>query len=71
MNEGYLSEDDQKKYREYVNSLYLPVIVRCKDCKYNPSNGTMAELLPYYFPCKSIPREDNYFCADGERKDGR
>lgn len=46
-----------------------PMLVRCKDCKHNPSNGAMTELLPYQFPCKCIPREDSYFCADGELKD--
>lgn len=47
-----------------------PKIVRCKDCKYSPSNGAMTELLPSYLACKSVPRMEDYFCADGEPKDG-
>lgn len=44
-------------------------LIRCKDCMFNPCNGVMmVEQLPHQLPCKKIPREDNYYCADAEPK---
>jgi hypothetical protein len=41
-----------------------PQIVRCKDCKHwEQSNG--------HCPFNSIFTNDDWFCADGERKEGR
>lgn len=43
-------------------------VVRCKDCKYSAvdyENMRYCKLVTYY---NHVP--DDWFCADGERKDG-
>ena len=42
-------------------------IVQCKECKFWAGNGIRVEDIPYYAPCKTIPRNAEYFCADGAR----
>ena len=54
----------------------LPEIVRCKDCKYRSFYCTEATdgttLYECHHPCaNSVPRPGYWFCADGERKEGR
>ena len=46
----------------------LPVVVRCKDCKYAPGNKEgytckIRDILGMY-----MKNPDYFFCADGERK---
>lgn len=54
---------------EEMESLGAERLIRCKDCMFNPCNGAvMVEQLPSQLPCKKIPREDNYYCADAEPK---
>lgn len=43
-------------------------IVRCKDCKHDPSNAYPPEELPYWYPCKNGMRDQDWFCAYGERR---
>lgn len=50
---------------EYVKQ---PEIVRCKDCKYDPSTGYPKEELPYWYPCKNGMRDQDWFCGYGERR---
>ena len=45
-----------------------PEIVRCKDCKYDPSTGYPKEELPYWYPCKNGMRDQDWFCGYGERR---
>lgn len=44
-------------------------IVRCKDCKHrDPENGECDSGHGIQW---QLPRSDDWFCADGERKEGR
>ena len=61
--------------KEYIIKIDHPYtdgmteLIRCKDCMFNPCNGVMmVEQLPSQLPCKKIPREANYYCADAEPK---
>ena len=42
-------------------------IVRCKDCKWRNNCATSSKWLP----CMSNRYDDNWFCADGERKESK
>ena len=42
-------------------------VVRCKDCKWHDN----ADDSPKYLPCMEMKTNPNWFCADGERKEGR
>ena len=48
----------------------MPEIVRCKDCKWNSGYGR--GMYACFCTCYKTgsPHKDNWFCADGERKDG-
>lgn len=37
-------------------------VVRCKDCKWRHTKACIYEFI------KAVPREDNDFCSDGERR---
>ncbi len=41
-------------------------VVRCKDCHWR----TGLEEHTAWHPCDEMAVNDNWFCADGERKDG-
>lgn len=41
-------------------------VVRCKDCKYWKDQSE----TPKWLPCSEIRTNGNWFCADGERRDG-
>ena len=47
-----------------------PEIVRCGECKYN--SGRCQGLYIQFVTCyrTGIPHKENWFCADGERRDG-
>ena len=45
-------------------------LVRCRDCKNWVGNGVDISEFLYWLPCKSEMRGPDYFCADGERRDG-
>lgn len=55
-------------YEPNGNPKDMVEIVRCKDCKYDPRNNSSPEELPYWFPCKNGMRDQNWFCAEGERQ---
>ena len=40
-------------------------LVRCKDCKWR----TGLEMDDSWHPCDEVAVNDNWYCADGERKD--
>ena len=71
----YNNENKRQVYADAIELLKSqPQVVRCDDCKhYNELGGYCAyswqyqanKLHPYGFPC-----EPDWFCADGERKDG-
>ena len=64
-----------------LEALRQPEIIRCKDCKHRPikpndyENGFDLEFPDGKCPCKcadgwySWYPADNWFCADGERKE--
>ena len=41
-------------------------LVRCKDCKWNSGKPNTP-----YCQIRSEPHRNDWFCADGERKEGR
>ena len=43
-------------------------LIRCRDCKYAPSNGYPPEELPYLYPCKNLMRDQDWFCGYGKHK---
>ena len=49
----------------------LPVVVRCKDCKYCFAEGFVREhnICDKHEGIQGQP--DDWFCADGERKEGQ
>ena len=42
-------------------------LIRCKDCKFQVDRGRRYPECDKHF----LWAEDNWFCADGERKEGR
>ena len=44
-------------------------VVRCKDCKYW-DNGYLNYYVHPWLPCMDIRTDGNWFCANGERKEG-
>ena len=47
------------EYAENLPTVDAVPVVRCKDCKYFKT-----------WLCQNEDNSDNWFCADGERKDG-
>ena len=62
MREFIVSEDFHPEVRGYAE------LVRCKDCKYWEQYSD----VPQIGNCPVLDRNerDNWFCANGERKDG-
>ena len=50
----------------------LPVVVRCKDCKHfdETQRGKEREENRHYV-CDDFNPTDDWYCADGEHKEGR
>lgn len=48
----------------------VEAVVRCKDCKWNSGYGR--GMYVCFCTCykTGTPHKDDWFCADGERKDG-
>lgn len=44
-----------------------PELVRCKDCRWRANHGATSTK---WLPCMDNRYDDNWFCADGERKEG-
>lgn len=72
--EGKVMADLEKAYEEGSSLWPEPPkqetkqdIVQCKECKFWVGNGIKVEDIPYYAPCKTIPRNAEYFCADGAK----
>jgi len=42
-------------------------VVRCKDCIYR--NDTEKGKALMWLPCEEVRKGDNWFCAEGERRD--
>lgn len=69
MKEFIVRVIDPEEIQWYEEEPEIPELVRCKDCKHRD---------PEDFKCDcghdihwELPRPDNWFCADGERKEGR
>lgn len=63
--EKLLKEQETQKFfvDESGKITPLPVVVRCKDCKWRGTNACF---------CKARDDvRDNWFCSEGERKEGR
>lgn len=64
-------DDDEKK--KDIHGGYPLIgprieLIRCKDCKYDPSNAYPQEELPYWYPCKNEMRDQDWFCGYGKHK---
>lgn len=60
---GYFSDNQGRDYDEVLRMAIESLstdkveVVRCKDCKWNT-----------HYPFCDIDRDDDFFCADGERE---
>jgi hypothetical protein len=68
----YEDEFDWTKRPEWCPLKEQPKIVQCKDCKYGVKSPTF-QYYPEVTWCNkySTSHNDEWFCADGERKEGR
>ena len=71
---------EQEKQKFFVDAsgkiTPLPVVVRCKDCKHRGKIGkcvvaSIAAEKDYKYPICMLDNRGEWFCADGERKEGR
>jgi hypothetical protein len=53
-----------------VGGKIMRELVRCKDCKYWESEDEQ-DKQPSWLPCVAIQTRSDFFCADGESKEGR
>ena len=60
-----LKEIDYKEYEQTISPLRdVECVVRCKDCKHGEAYDDGGVI------CEAIWHDDNWYCADGKRKDG-
>ena len=61
---SFLTKEQAEQFRDAFKN--LTVVVRCKDCK------NLGYTNSHWF-CKWLNRcvDEDWFCADGERKEGR
>ena len=59
-----LSQEGKDRLMMYIQGMVHPVqeLIRCKDCKHHSEAGFCGYNDIYPWP------EDDWFCADGERK---
>ena len=63
------------EYREYIVNLSgnwlgkLTEIVRCRDCKHRDPEDKKCDYGGMAVQGLFFPRPDDWFCADGERRD--
>lgn len=50
-----------------INAVDAVPVVRCRDCQWFDANG---DYYDAYCDKNGISVEEDFFCADGERKDG-
>lgn len=78
MKEFIIRVTDPEEIQWYEEEPEIPELVRCKDCKHKPVKGELGIEFPdYKCPCQnsdddwySYMPDDDWFCADGERKEG-
>ena len=46
----------------------VEAVVRCRDCRFHKDEGER-DSVPAWLPCAEIETADDWFCADGKRKD--
>ena len=70
-NNPFIDETkDSQAYQLALGALRQPQIVRCKDCKWNSGYGR-GMYVCFCTCCKTgTPHKDDWFCADGEPKEG-
>ena len=70
LNEQYeiLQNEISNRWKtEYMNKkVDMVEVVRCKDCKHGESGA-----CGYGIDCDGVWHDDDWFCADGERNEGR
>ena len=69
MNEYIIELPKGTLLKDVSNLPLVGRLVRCKDCKYYVGNGADISKLPYWYPCKNMEREQDWFCANGEPKE--
>ena len=80
---GYAKRGKEKRMSDHtvheyiVREVWYPVavkqelvgeLVRCKDCKYRDPEDRKCDCG--HGILWQLPRDDNWFCADGERREG-
>ena len=64
---------DKRRYEEAYRKGYAQRdadIVRCKDCEYRHEDEYESGIYYCELPGHEFYPDDNFFCADGRRKDG-
>ena len=53
----------------FMHTIYEPIqeLIRCKDCKFQVNRGRQYPECDKHF----LWAKDDWFCADGEKKEGR
>lgn len=64
---GYLPEMSEQEFDEFPAADVAPV-VRCKDCIY--TRKLYGALVCKYGTCSVCILREDFFCANGERKEG-
>lgn len=72
-NKDYISKCDNSTWMEvcdildYMTLIDAEPVVRCKDCKYRDPEDKKCDCG--HAILWQLPRDDDWFCADGERRD--
>lgn len=79
IRQGLQMMDDTRRASLIMNGMYLcekevrnlpsaqPEIIRCKDCKYRDPEDKKCDSG--HFIQWQLPRDDDWFCADAERRE--
>lgn len=77
LHRDYLSGEYRKALKMAISALEQPEIIRCKDCKHRPEKDSFIALTEDTMKCPCdggdyihswIP-EDNFYCANAERRE--
>ena len=66
-NEKLYSENDIREMIDMMPTVDAVPVIRCKDCKYRDPEDHKCDCG--HDIRWQLPREDNWFCADAERKE--
>lgn len=62
MKKEYTVELTEEEADELIDEHWVGELVRCNDCKWYDEHISMCDNC-------GLPREQTFFCADGERRD--